>query len=53
MNNTKRNYRRKIKRIYIELYGTDKDIEMHLKNNSKPIATYLKALIRADIKRSE
>ena len=49
MNTAKRNYRKKIRRIYIELYGTDEDIKVHLDNISKPITTYLKALIRADM----
>lgn len=49
MNTAKRNYRKKIRRIYIELYGTDDDIKLHLDNIPEPITTYLKALIRADI----
>lgn len=49
MNNAKRKYKKKIRRIYIELYGTDEDIKKHLDNIPEPITTYLKALIRASI----
>jgi len=46
------NYKKKIKRVFLELYGTDKDIKEHLekvKAEGEPVSTYIKRLIREDI----
>ena len=47
----KKNYKLKIKRIYIELYPTDDDIKNKLNELKEPIATYIKRLIRQDLKK--
>lgn len=47
------NYRKKIKRVYLELYPTDEDIKTHLEKKAaagEPMTTYIKRLIREDIK---
>ena len=46
------NYKKKIKRVFLELYGTDEDIKEHLekvKAEGEPVSTYIKRLIREDI----
>lgn len=46
------NYKKKIKRVFLELYGTDEDIKEHLdkvKAAGEPVNSYIKRLIRADI----
>jgi len=48
MTNYKKSYKKKIVKLQVDLYPTDKDIIDHL-NKNKPIATYLKALIRREI----
>ena len=53
MNKAKRNYKKKIRRIYIELYPPDEDIKNKLNELNEPTATYIKRLIRQDLKRSE
>lgn len=45
------NYRKKVTEVRIELYPTDEDIKEHLKNLKEPKATYIKRLIREDIKK--
>lgn len=48
------NYKKKIKRVFLELYGTDEDIKAQLdtvKAAGEPVSTYIKRLIREDIKR--
>ncbi len=47
------NYRKKIKRTYIELYPTDEDIKERLDERveaGEPMTTYIKRLIREDIR---
>ena len=47
------NYRKKVERKYIELYPTDADIKKRLAERSEagePMATYIKRLIREDMK---
>ena len=46
-------YKKNIKRVFLELYGTDEDIKEHLekkKEAGEAVATYLKRLIREDMK---
>lgn len=46
-------YKRNIKRIFLELYGTDEDIKEHLekkKEAGEPVSTYIKRIIREDMK---
>ena len=48
------NYRKKIEELRIELYPTDEDIKnrlAELKEAGEPKSTYIKRLIREDIKR--
>lgn len=48
------NYKKKIKRVFLELYGTDEDIKGQLdkvKAEGEPVSTYIKRLIREDIKK--
>lgn len=45
------NYKKKIERITIELYPTDEDIKTRLAEIDEPKATYIKRLIREDIKK--
>ena len=47
----KNNYKSQIKRIYIELFPTETDLIEHLEKQEAK-STYIKNLIRADIKRS-
>lgn len=47
------NYKKKVKTVRVELYGTDEDIKEHLERVSETgvsIQGYIKELIRADIK---
>jgi hypothetical protein len=47
------NYRKNIKRVFLELYGTDEDIKERLeerKDAGEPMNTYIKRLIREDMK---
>lgn len=47
------NYKKKVKTVRVELYGTDEDIKEHLEklqDRGASIQGYIKALIRADIK---
>ena len=53
MKSYKKKYKLKIKRIYIELYPPDEDIKNKLNELKEPTATYIKRLIRQDLKRSE
>lgn len=49
----RQNYRKKVKRVYIELYPTDEDIKERLEEMGEagePMTTYIKRLIREDIK---
>lgn len=46
------NYKKKIQRVFLELYGTDADIKARLeerKEAGEPMTTYIKRLIREDI----
>ena len=46
------NYKKNIKRVFLELYGTDEDIKERLeerKEAGEPMTTYIKRLIREDI----
>ena len=48
------NYKKKIKRVFLELYGTDEDIKKQLekvKAEGEPVSTYIKRLIREDMKK--
>jgi predicted DNA binding CopG/RHH family protein len=48
------NYRQKVKKLYIELYPTEEDIKARLEEKSaqgEPTTTYIKRLIREDIKK--
>lgn len=48
------NYRKKVKKLYIELYPTDEDIKARLeekKAHGEKVTTYIKRLIREDMKR--
>lgn len=49
MKSCKKNYKLKIKRIYIELYPPDDDIKNKLNELQEPTATYIKRLIRQDL----
>ena len=45
-------YKRNIKRVFLELYGTDEDIKEQLearKAAGEPMVTYIKRLIREDM----
>lgn len=47
-------YKKKIKRIFLELYQTDEDIKQQLADRNaagEPTATYIKRIIREDIKK--
>lgn len=41
----------KVEKITIEFYPTDEDIKQHIAKQSEPKATYIKRLIREDIKK--
>ena len=46
------NYKKKVRRIYLELYPTDEDIKTRLDNRKdagEPVTTYIKRIIREDI----
>ena len=50
--NARANYKKNIKRVFLELYGTDEDIKEQLearKAAGEPVATYIKRLIREDM----
>ena len=50
------NYRQKVKKLYIELYPTDEDIKARLEQRNaqgEPTTTYIKRLIREDMKKGE
>lgn len=47
------NYRKKIEKVQFDLYPTDKDIKKRLEEIDEPKATYIKRLIREDIKRDK
>ncbi len=44
------NYRKKVKRINLEFYPTEKDLIEHLEKQEK-VTTYIKDLIREDMKK--
>lgn len=46
------NYRKKVRRINLEFYPTEKALIAHLEKQDK-VATYIKNLIREDIERSK
>ena len=46
------NYKKNIKRVFLELYGTDADIKEQLEKRKaagEPVSTYIKRIIREDI----
>lgn len=46
------NYKKKVQRVFLELYGTDEDIKKRLAERieaGEPMTTYIKRLIREDI----
>ena len=48
------NYKPKVKRVAIDLYPTDEDIKQRLDSrlaDGEPTATYIKRLIREDLKK--
>lgn len=50
------NYRKKVKKLYIEFYPSDEDIKARLderKAQGEPTTTYIKRLIREDMERSK
>ena len=51
---TKNRYKKKIKRLFIELYQTDEDIKQQLEERNaagEPTSTYIKRIVREDIKK--
>lgn len=49
----KKTYKKKIKRLFIELYQTDEDIKQQLEERNaagEPTSTYIKRLLREDMK---
>lgn len=51
--NARAKYKKNIKRVFLELYGTDEDIKEQLearKAAGEPVATYIKRVIREDMK---
>ena len=44
-------YKAKVKRMYLEFYPTETDISEHLDNLDQPKQTYIKNLIREDMKK--
>lgn len=49
----KNRYKKKIKRLFIELYQTDEDIKQQLEERNaagEPTSTYIKRIVREDIK---
>lgn len=47
-------YKKKIKRVFLELYQTDEDIKQQLADRNEagePTSTYIKRIIREDIKK--
>lgn len=50
----KNRYKKKIKRVFVELYQTDEDIKQQLEERNaagEPTSTYIKRLVREDIKK--
>jgi hypothetical protein len=45
------NYRKKVEKVQFDLYPTDGDIKKRLEEIDEPKATYIKRLIREDIKK--
>lgn len=48
------NYKKKLKRIQFDVYPTEEDIKQKLEERAsagEPLATYIKRLIREDIKK--
>ena len=53
---TKNRYKKKIRRVFVELYQTDEDIKQQLEERNaagEPTNTYIKRIIREDIKTGE
>lgn len=46
-------YKAKVKKMLLEFYPTDTDIIEHLDNLDQPKQTYIKDLIREDIKKEQ
>lgn len=49
----KKAYKKKIKRLFVELYQTDEDIKQQLEERNaagEPTTSYIKRIIREDIK---
>ena len=56
MNEAKKRYKAKIEELRVELYPTDEDIKQQLATrvaDGEPKATYVKRLIREDIRRDK
>lgn len=54
--NAKNRYKKKIKRVFVELYQTDEDIKQQLEERNaagEPTTSYIKRLVREDIKTGE
>ena len=54
MNESKKRYKTKVERVFVELYPTDADIKAQLAQRTaagEAKATYIKRLIREDIQR--
>lgn len=52
----KNRYKKKVKRVFVELYQTDEDIKEQLEERKaagEPTNTYIKRIIREDIKTGE
>ena len=45
------NYRKKVEKVQFDLYPTDEDIKTRLAELDEPKASYIKRLIREDIKK--
>lgn len=48
------NYKKKVRRVYIELYPTDEGIKIRLEERAaagEPMTTYIKRLIREDTRK--
>lgn len=49
----RRNYRKKVSELRVELFPTDEDIKQWLAELDEPKATYIKRLIREDMNKGE
>lgn len=49
----KNKYKKKVDVLRVELYPTDEDIKAHIAAQNEPKSTYIKRVIREDIKRQK